>query len=388
MDNVRETLGALSNSTQFLESRLRQYKDAGLLRSLPAVACKIDFCSNDYLGFSQNEDLRERVLNRLREYPEPLLGASGSRLISGNFAFAEILEQKIARFHGAASALLFSSGFQANLGVFSSVAREGDTLITDENVHASIIDGVRLSKARRFIFRHNDLNDLEIKLKQARGQIFIGVEALYSMEGDFAPLKEICELAKIYGAHVIVDEAHCTGIIGEKGKGYVSACGLESEVFARIITFGKALGCQGAAVLGSDVLKNYLINFARSFIFTTALSPMTLMGIDEAYGFLVDKDGLRQKLGENIAYFRQKTKSISRWEILPNSSCVQIIRSDHVDAIVKLSAALWEADIWAKAILPPTVPPGKESIRLIIHSFNSQWEIDLLISVIENYVGN
>ena len=383
MNNVRANVQQPLHSASFLENRIQERTVAGLLRSLPSVACKIDFCSNDYLGFAQNEDLRESVLNRLQLYPQPLLGSSGSRLISGNHAFAEKLESKIAAFHGAESALLFNTGYQANLGIFSSVAYEADTLITDEYVHASIIDGVRLSKARRFIFRHNDLNDLESKLKRASGQVFIGVEALYSMEGDFAPLREICELAKTYGAHVIVDEAHSTGITGAAGKGFVCEYGLENEVFARIVTFGKALGSQGAVILGSEVLRHYLINFARSFIFTTALPPASLIGIDAAYDFLIEHESLLQVLKANIDYFSQRTQAVSNWHILPRSSCIQIIRSDRADAVVKLSATLWEAGIWAKAILPPTVPAGRESVRLILHSFNTFHEIDLLFSVLE-----
>ena len=383
MAKVSTRIARSQNSTHFLESRLQARMEAGLMRTLPAVACKIDFCSNDYLGLARDEDLREKVLNRIQQYPQAVLGASGSRLISGNHTFAENLEQKIAEFHGAKSALLFNSGYQANLGLFSSIARKGDTLITDEYVHASIIDGVRLSKARRFIFKHNDLNELEEKLKMATGEVFIGVEALYSMEGDFAPLSEICELAKTYGAHVIVDEAHSTGITGKQGRGFVCECGLEKEVFARIITFGKALGSQGATVLGSEMLKAYLINFARSFIFTTALPPLSLVGVEMAYDFMSENESLRQNLKANISYFRQKAETISNWEILPNSSCVQIIRSDNANAVLRLSAALWEAGIWAKAILPPTVPPGKESVRLILHSFNTLLEIDLLFSVLE-----
>ena len=161
--------------------------------------------------------------------------------------------------------MIFNSGYQANIGLFAAVAQKGDTIISDELIHASMIDGIRLSYASRLRFKHNDIKDLEKQLKKAKGNIFIGIESVYSMDGNLAPLTKMARLAKKYKAHLIVDEAHATGVFGKQGSGLVCALGLEDQVFARMHTFGKALGCHGAIVLGSEILKKYLVNFARPF---------------------------------------------------------------------------------------------------------------------------
>ena len=193
----------------------------------------------------------------------------------------------LADFHKAESGLIFNSGYDANLGLFSCIAKKEDTLICDELIHASIIDGCRLSYANRFRFAHNDVEDLEDKLRRSKGNIFVAVESVYSMDGDMAPLKEIAAVCKKYNASLIVDEAHATGLFGDQGRGLVSQHGLEQEVFARVHTFGKALGCHGAVILGSETLRNYLVNFARSFIFTTALPVHSLIAVKCAYEMLM-----------------------------------------------------------------------------------------------------
>lgn len=210
----------------------------------------------------------------------------GSRLLSGNTAFAEELEKYIAQYHHAEAALLFNSGYNANLGLFSALGRKGDTILYDELIHASVHDGMRLSKAECKPFAHNNTVQLKQLLKETTAPVFVAVKSVYSMDGDFAPLKEIGALCKKYNASLIVDEAHATGIFGEKGKGLVTELGLENEVFARLITYGKAMGCHGAAVVGSTLLKNYLTNFARSFIYTTAAPLTNLYAIKSAYDLL------------------------------------------------------------------------------------------------------
>ena len=251
---------------QFIGSRLAERFNNASLRTLSLSGKNLrDFCSNDYLGFARSPELKRLIIGQLlEEGPTFSVGSTGSRLISGNDDFIEQLESEVAAFHNAESSLIFNSGYDANIGIFSSIPQRGDTIILDELIHASIIDGARLSHASRFTFKHNDLLSLEEKLKAARGNIFIGIESIYSMDGDAAPISEIVALAHSYSAAVIVDEAHAIGIFGEQGKGMVSQSHLEDKIFARIVTFGKALGCHGAAVLCCSDTRKYLINFARS----------------------------------------------------------------------------------------------------------------------------
>lgn len=268
----------------FLQEKLFERESNGLLRTLTDAEGLVDFSSNDYLGFSQLPILKQI------EYASLHSGATGSRLITGNSRLSEITEKIIAGFHNAEAALIFNTGYMANLGLFSCIATKGDTFISDEYIHASIIDGMRLTNANRYKFKHNDLADLEKKLQQATGKKFIVVESIYSMDGDEAPLKAIVALSKKYDALVIVDEAHATGTFGENGEGLAGHYHLEKEIYARVYTFGKAIGLHGAVVTGSIVLRNYLINFARSFIYTTALPPHTYLQIQAAYKLLPSAD--------------------------------------------------------------------------------------------------
>ena len=244
--------------TFFLEI-LQKRKDQSLFRSLRTANSLIDFCSNDYLGFARSQNLEERIqqeTNKLVADGLHLIGATGSRLLAGNYAYTESLEQSIAAFHKTEAGLIFNSGYDANVGVLASIPQKGDYLITDELIHASMIDGARLSYATRYKFAHNNIDDLEKKIKNCLSQaadarIFVAVESVYSMDGDTAHLAEIAQICEQYKALLIVDEAHATGVFGKNGWGLVNELNLEKQVFARIVTFGKALGCHGAVVLGS-----------------------------------------------------------------------------------------------------------------------------------------
>ncbi len=363
----------------FLENRLEVIKNEHLFRTLEHKEHLIDFASNDYLGLARSQSLKELIFQKLGEIENGKNGATGSRLISGNTVYAETLEQSIARYHAAETGLLFNSGYDANLGLFASIAHRGDTLITDELVHASIIDGVRLSYARRYRFRHNDLADLEKKLKLATGNIFIGVESVYSMDGDEAPLQDMATLAKRYGAHLIVDEAHANGVFGTGGEGLVCVHRLESKVLARIFTFGKALGVHGAIIVGSNSLRDYLINFARSFIYTTAQPIHALVAIDCAYDLLSQSNDQRQVLQHHIAYFREKAKTLP-WPLLNSHSPIQGLIIPGNEAVKQVSHHLAQAGYYAKAIVSPTVPPGKERLRICLHAFNTREEIGGLLT--------
>ncbi|RZL31360.1 MAG: aminotransferase class I/II-fold pyridoxal phosphate-dependent enzyme, partial [Pedobacter sp.] len=232
----------MNEAENFLESKLKERTENGLLRKLTSTSLPSDFSSNDYLGFAQSSTLKNLIKTQTEAISNIKNGSGGSRLLSGNHSYTEQTEQFIANFHQAPSGLIFNSGYDANVGLLSSIPQRGDTIITDELIHASLIDGARLSYADRFKFKHNDLTDLDQKLRNAKGIIYVVVESVYSMDGDLAPLTEICNLCEKYNANLIVDEAHATGIFGEKGKGLVVQLKLQSKVFARIVTFGKAIG--------------------------------------------------------------------------------------------------------------------------------------------------
>jgi 8-amino-7-oxononanoate synthase len=352
----------------YLNERLTKKQEEGLLRTLVTSDGLIDFCSNDYLGFANHPSLKENLSINLGS------GSTGSRLISGNSKLAEDTETMIASFHNAESALLFNTGYMANVGLFSCIATKDDCFISDEYVHASIIDGMRLNPAHRFKFRHNDLEDLESKLKLAKGRKFVAVESIYSMDGDAAPLPEIVELCKKYDSALIVDEAHATGIYGKHGEGLVSQFHLEEFVLARVHTYGKAMGLHGAAVLGSKALRMFLINHARSFIFATALPPHLYLQIQEAYRLLPDAN--RAILFNLINHFRAGIKGIEGIRFIDSSSPIQgIIIGDNYKTTA-LANHLRDKGFFIKAILSPTVPKGSERIRICIHSFNTKEQID------------
>jgi 8-amino-7-oxononanoate synthase len=366
---------------KFLEETLKAREQAGNLRSLFTPLHLIDFASNDYLGFA-------KYLATLPAPAEVHTGATGSRLISGNSIEAETLENQIATFHQAEAGLLFNSGYDANVGLFSCIAGEEDVYLSDELIHASMIDGIRLSKARKMRFKHNDIQDLEEKLQTLRGQarcIFIAIESVYSMDGDLAPLVEIVQLAEQYEAYLLIDEAHATGIIGRVGEGLVQHLNLQHHpcILARVHTFGKALGAHGAIILGSEVLRKYLINFARSFIYTTALPTHSLYNIQKAYRQIdsVQARQARQCLQENIRHFQQQARHLA-YSILTSPTAIQGIVIGENQQAKAIQKRLERAGIYAKAILSPTVPEGTERLRICLHSFNTVQEIDFLLEKI------
>ena len=365
----------------FISESLQQRIKNHSLRTLKPENSLIDFCSNDYLGFSRSKEVKALFENELKNYSDYHIGSGGSRLLSGNHSFTESLEHKVAIFHDAESALIYNSGFDANIGLFASLPQRGDTIISDEFIHASIIDGIRLSHASRYVFRHNDLSSLEQKLKQAKGKIFIVVESVYSMDGDEAPLEEIAKLAKQYNAALIVDEAHAVGIFGESGRGLVHELGLCEEVFARIITFGKALGTHGAAILGSSQLRSYLINFSRAFIYTTAAPFLNHLAIQCAYLYLKSRDH-QSDIHQRIKLFQQSIKSETK--LLYSRSAIQIIVIPGNDKAREAARLIQQGGFDVRAILSPSVAEGSERLRICLHNHNSMTEIKNLCELLNN----
>lgn len=361
-----------------LSEILEKREEQDLLRKLSLVHKRVDFTSNDYLGFARSTELYTMIEEKISGSAKRV-GSGGSRLLSGNSREAEELETFLAKYHNSESALVFNSGYDANIGLFSSIAKKDDTLLYDELVHASIHDGIRLSRADSFPFLHNDLTHLEERLKKSKGNIFVAVESVYSMDGDCAPLKEISALCKKYHANLIVDEAHATGVFG---KGLVQDLKIEDDVFARIHTFGKALGCHGAVVLGSNILKKYLVNYARSFIYTTALPLHSLISIECAYELLSKSENIQHKLHSTISYFREKIKGSGEW--LDSVSAIQSLVVPGNSEVKKLCKKIQQKDMDVRPILSPTVPKGKERIRVCLHSYNTKEEIDLLMRTIND----
>ena len=376
----------MNNAEEFIKARLDNRREKGAYRALKPESGLVDFCSNDYLGFARSPILKELLDREIQANEGYLNGSTGSRLLSGNTAYAEMLEQDIAAFHQSKAGLIYNSGYDANIGLFSSLPQKGDTIIMDELAHASIIDGARLSFANRYNFRHNDLGNLEEKLKHAKGTCYVVIESIYSMDGDTSPLREILELTEQYGANLIIDEAHAVGLYK---KGLVCKLNLENKVFARIVTFGKALGCHGAIVLGSKLLREYLINFSRSFIYTTAAPFHQLASIKMAYDVLESADDEIEKLKENINLFKKLLPHGKDLILIPSDSAIQCIILGDNNKTRKIAAQLQNAGLDVRPILSPTVPEGTERLRICLHAFNTTNEIILLADTLKefNYAG-
>jgi len=371
----------LSKAEQFIKDKLEQRRNEGLYRSLKPENDLADFCSNDYLGFARNENLKKLIEEEMRANAGHFIGSTGSRLLSGNSRYIENLEKEIAAFHGAESGLIYNSGYDANLGLFSSLPQKGDTIILDELAHASIIDGARLSFANRYSFRHNDLDSFEEKLKHGKGNCYVAIESVYSMDGDTPPITDIVELTEKYNANLIVDEAHAVGLYG---AGLINQFELEDRVFARVVTFGKALGCHGAIVLGSNLLREYLINFSRSFIYTTAASFHQFAAIKKAYKFLPDSGDAIERLKANIDFFKRSI-SVRNLQLIASNSAIQCMVAGSNEKARELAQQLQNAGSDARPILSPTVSKGSERIRICLHAFNTCDEITALTNIINQF---
>jgi 8-amino-7-oxononanoate synthase len=367
-----------------LSSSLQKRQELNALRSLVVNDDLIDFCSNDYLGFARSEILKNNILKEYADTPGLLNGSGGSRLLAGNSAYAEKLEQEIAGFHDAEAGLIFNSGYDANVGLFSSLGQKEATIIYDELIHASVHDGIRMSNATSYMFRHNDLFHLEERLKAAEGTVYIAVESIYSMDGDQSALLEISALCKKYDANLIVDEAHATGITSNGGKGLVQLFNLQNDVFARVHTFGKALGCHGAIVIGSTLLRNYLINFSRAFIYTTSLPVKSLIAIHQSYELLKKSNDSIERLQKLILFFKEEAAKHSGIHLALSNSPIQCIIYPGNTEVKGLAAAIRGNGFDVRPILSPTVQKGRERLRVCVHAFNTQEQISLLMNLINS----
>jgi 8-amino-7-oxononanoate synthase len=337
----------------------------------------IDFCSNDYLGLSRAWEVQSIMDKAIRK--DEIHGSTGSRLISGNHDMVMKFEKFLAEFHQAESALLFNSGYVANQGLISCIADRHDTIIYDQLVHASLREGVQYTLAASFSFRHNDLAHLEERLKNAKGNVFVVVESIYSMDGDEAPLVSMTELCATYGAALVVDEAHATGVFGHQGRGLVNALGLESKIWARIYTFGKALGSHGAVVVGPNYLRDYLVNFSKPFIYTTALPAYHYIGVWRAYEMMMIKP-LTEKIQKRIRYFLKQIPESLKASFIPSRSAIQCMLLPGNAQVKTAAETLQKAGYAVVPILHPTVPAGQERLRICLHTYNTKAQINGLIA--------
>ena len=377
-----------NSALNHLSDQLNSRKSEGLLRFLQELAGMIDFCSNDYLGLSQHPALAlaiEQEAQRRTENGKSLAhGATGSRLISGHSPIFDEFEQACAEMHRAEAALLFASGYDANVGLISALAQEGQVIFCDKLLHASLIDGLRLCKAEKRIFKHNDLEDLVKILEQYPQETpkWIIVESIYSMDGDMAPLADLVALKNTFNAEIIVDEAHSGGLYGPEGSGLCVELGLEKEIFARVITFGKAWGNAGAVVLGSKILKDYLINFARPFIYSTAPSPSHVSSLLATLAFIKNQDTLRQKLQTNIQFFQSHCHG-EAW-----GKSQTAIQTFFVSGNQALRAAAKKAQVAGFAVKPivyPTVAKGQERIRITLNAGSQENDMLTLIQTLNEH---
>ncbi|ORZ15328.1 pyridoxal phosphate-dependent transferase [Absidia repens] len=385
----------MNQLTQQMDVTLTKRRDIAKLRRLVVNPIdNIDFSSNDFLGLSYSQTMRQDFLNELQSMPH-ILGSTGSRLLDGNSQYAQDLEQRIADFHGAPTALIFNSGFDANAGLFSTVPQKGDIILYDALVHASVHEGMRISRAaHRIPFAHSDVVDLGAKLeaiKDTKQNVFVAVETVYSMDGDVAPLNEIIQLLRTYwpneeNGFLIVDEAHATGVYGDHGRGLVSQLGLENMVFARLHTFSKALASNGAVILGSETLRQYLINYARPLIYSTFMSFSSLALIQTAYKQLESEE--TKKTQEHLHIITRRFRNsicLPMGNLLPSNSPIQGVVLNGNAPVRALATYLNQRGFIVKPICSPTVPKGQERVRICLHGHNTISQVDDLVQSIHAF---
>jgi glycine C-acetyltransferase len=377
--SIQHELQAIRNAS--LYRRLRRVEnDQGATLMLDGREV-INFSSNNYLGLANHPALAAAAKEAIDRYG---CGSGASRLISGNMTLHEELENRLAELKGSEAALVFNSGFQVNTGILSTLTGEGDAIFSDALNHASIIDGCRLSRAKTFVYAHRDLDQLEAALKQSAraGRKLIVTETIFSMDGDEAPLSGIVELAEKYGAMVMVDEAHATGIFGDNGAGVVAKLGLGERVTVQMGTLGKALGGFGAYVAGSGALRQLLINRCRSFIFTTSLPPAIMAMAIAAIDLIQREPERREMLWRNCRALKLGLSGLGFSLAESQSPILPLIIGD-ADECMKFSEQLLEKGIFAQGIRPPTVPPGTSRLRITLMASHSDEHIDRAIDAFD-----
>lgn len=371
-----------------LEARRAQglYRSRRVVEGPQGVLLRVDgrerlsFCSNDYLGLAADPRLAEALCVATRRYG---VGSGSAHLVSGHSAAHHALEEELAAFVGAPRALLFSTGYMANLGVLSALVGRGDSVIADKLNHASLVDGAQLSGARLRRYRHADSEAPRRLLAQADGRCLLVTDGVFSMDGDVAPLQHLAGLAERHHAALMVDDAHGFGVIGEAGRGSPSALGLESaRVPVHMATLGKALGTAGAFVAGSDELVEALIQRARSYIYTTAMPAALAEASRTALRILAAEQWRRERLVALVARFRAGAESIGL-SLMPSQTPVQPLLLGDAETALAWSDALLARDILVTAIRPPTVPAGSARLRITFSASHTEAQVDRLLEALQ-----
>ena len=364
-----------SELLQRMAARLSHLKQRSHLR-MPMEVAGVNLCSNDYLGMSTDPRLKATLLEAIETSDRT--GSTGSRLLSGHYAAWDELEAEFAAFAGRESALFFSSGYAANTGLLGALLTSGDIVFSDASNHASIIDGIRLTRSQNIIYPHCDLDFLEDALRRHShdvGARVIVTESIFSMNGDRAPLRALFSLAQKYGADVVVDEAHATGVCGPQGRGELAALGLEDQALAVVHTCGKALASAGAFVCGSQVLKEFLINHARSFIFSTALPPYFARYISAVVRLAYSMEGERARVAMLATEMRDRLSALGFDCRASSSHIVPLVVGGNEDT-VSLASFLQESGFAVRAIRSPSVPVGTERLRISLTARISLAEVE------------
>jgi len=339
----------------------------------------IMLASNNYLGLTIEPEIKQKTIETVKEYGT---GSGGSRLTTGNYDLHQSLESELANFKDTEAAIIFNTGYMANLGVLTTVVGQKDLIISDELNHASIIDGCRLSKAEVVIYKHKDLKDLELKLQKGKNyrRILIVTDGVFSMDGDLTPLPGIVDLASKYQALVMVDDAHGTGVLGESGAGIVEHFNLKNEVDIQVGTLSKALAAEGGFIAGNKLLVDLLRNKARSFIYSTALAPSAIEAGLSSLQYLYNNPQILRRLWRNINLLKSGLKDLG-YQLLPSNSPIIPIMIGDEEETIELSHRLLEEGILAPGIRPPTVPKRTSRIRATVMANHQIKDIEEALEV-------
>lgn len=377
---------------RFLEDEIMQLKEQNLYRELFILSTAqmptsiingkkvVNLSSNNYLGFTFNEKVVRRAIEYTQKYGA---GTAAVRTIIGTMDIHQQLEEQIAKFKNTEAAVVFKSGFATNVAVVQTLlTSEEDFLISDELNHASIIDGGRLSKAKRRIYRHKDMNELENYLKEAKQmnarRIMVVTDGVFSMDGDIAPLPQIVSLCEKYGAILMVDDAHASGVLGKNGRGTISHFGLEGRVPIQIGTLSKAIGAMGGYVASTKLLRDYLVQRARPFLFSSSHPPAVIGACSAAFEILEKEPEIIDRLWENTRFFKNGLKQLGFDTGESETPITPVIVGSSALAM-KMSDELFEEGVFAQGIVYPTVPKGKERLRTIVTAVHSKEELEFAL---------
>lgn len=345
----------------------------------------LNFCSNGYLSMHEHPEVISAAVEAVREYGA---GTCSSRSVSGSIDLYERLEEGMARFKGYDRALMFTSGYMANIGIVNTLTAEGDVIFSDELNHSSIVDSTRLSRAKKVLYRHLDMEDLEKRIRRDRskGNRFIITETVFSMDGDVAPLDRILEIKRKYGVAVIVDEAHGTGVFGTRGIGVEEQFSVLGRMDVQMASMGKSLGSFGAVALSNGTIREYLVNRARTFMYTTALPPAVIAAALKALELISSDPSYRDQLWENITYLRRGLLDMGFDLARSEGPIIPIVVGEDKLA-VHMQNLLLEEGIFLQAIRPPTVPPETSRLRLnVVRAFTKE-DLDRALEALQRVAG-